>query len=49
MFCKTSKSLRFVFAACIVLALITVSAFAQSANAGPSLPKVELLGPENLS
>jgi len=49
MFCKTSKSLRFVFAACIVLALIAVSAFAQSANAGPSLPKVELLGPENLS
>src|SRR6266536_1210920 len=38
---KTIEYLRFVFAAC--------SAFAQGANAGRSLPKAELLGPENLS
>src|SRR6266536_288523 len=46
---KTIEYLRFVFAACIVFALIAVSAFAQGANAGRSLPKAELLGPENLS
>ncbi|HEV2729165.1 MAG TPA: S53 family peptidase [Terriglobales bacterium] len=47
--CKTTKSLRFVFVACIVLALIAVSAFAQSAHAGLSIPKAEVLGPEDLS
>ncbi len=46
---KTIEYLRFVFAACIAFALIAVSAFAQGANAGRSLPKAELLGPENLS
>lgn len=47
--CKRNKYLRFVFVTCIALALIAVSAFAQSSNAGRSLPKAQLLGPEDLS
>ncbi len=49
MCCKTIKYLRFVFVAGIALALIAVPALAQGANAGRSLPKAQLLGPENLS
>ncbi|HEX9110682.1 MAG TPA: protease pro-enzyme activation domain-containing protein, partial [Terriglobales bacterium] len=49
MCCKTTTYFRFVFIAVIALALIAVPAFAQGANAGRSLPKAQLLGPENLS
>ena len=49
MCCKTAKQVTFVFATCVAIALIALPAFAQSANAGQSLPKAQLLGPENLS
>jgi subtilase family serine protease len=49
MCCKITKYLLFVFVASIALALIAVPALAQGANAGRSLPKAQLLGPENLS
>jgi subtilase family serine protease len=49
MCCKTTKYLLFVFVAGIALALIAVPAFAQGANAGRSLAKPQVLGPESLS
>jgi subtilase family serine protease len=47
MCCKTTKYVFSVFVACVAMALIAIPAFAQGANAGRSLPKAQLLGPEN--
>ena len=49
MCCKTTKYVFSVLVACVAIALIAIPAFAQGANAGRSLPKAQLLGPENLS
>jgi subtilase family serine protease len=49
MCCKTTKYVFSVLVVCVAIALIAIPAFAQGANAGRSLPKAQLLGPETLS
>ena len=49
MCCKSTKYVLPVFVVCVAIALIAIPAFGQGANAGRSLAKPQVLGPESLS